>query len=89
MDRDDLPRCPCRPRPVLSTLHVNSAEEARLRLLDLGVDAYLVDAVLRGVLAQRLEIMRCGICSGTGCETCAECGVTERRLRMDLWVANR
>ncbi len=42
-------------RLVLSTLHVNSAAEARLRLSNLGVDTYLIDAVLRGVLGQRLE----------------------------------
>jgi len=42
-------------RLVLSTLHVNSAEEAPLRLRDLGVEDYLVDAVLVGVLAQELR----------------------------------
>ena len=46
-------------RLVLSTLHVNSAEEAPLRLRDLGVENYLVDAVLVGVLAQEL-VMREG-----------------------------
>ncbi len=76
-------------RLVLSTLHVNSAEEARLRLLDLGVDAYLVDAVLRGVLAQRLEIVRCSKCGGAGCEACAARGVTGRRLGVDLVAVRR
>ncbi|MEM6550290.1 MAG: GspE/PulE family protein [Pseudomonadota bacterium] len=42
-------------RLVLSTLHVSRPEEAVTRLVDLGVDRYIVDAVLRGVLAQRLE----------------------------------
>ena len=43
-------------RLVLSTLHVNSARDAETRLLDLGVEKYIVDSVLRGVLAQSLEI---------------------------------
>ena len=47
-------------RLVLSTLHVNSAHEATTRLLDLGVERYLVEAVLRGVLAQRLEVKAAG-----------------------------
>ena len=42
-------------RLVVSTLHVNSAEEATVRLRDLGVEAYLVGSVLRGVLAQSLD----------------------------------
>lgn len=42
-------------RLVLSTLHVSRPDEAITRLIDLGVDRYLVDAVLKGVLAQRLE----------------------------------
>ena len=46
-------------RLVLSTLHVNSAEEAPLRLRDLGVKDYPVEAVLVGVLAQG-SVMRDG-----------------------------
>ena len=40
---------------VLSTLHVNGPEEAPVRLRDLGVEDYLVEAVLRGVLGQELR----------------------------------
>ena len=50
---------------MLSTLHVNSAEEAPLRLRDLGVEDYLVDAALVGVLAQGL-VMRDGGEEGGG-----------------------
>lgn len=39
---------------VLSTLHTNSAPAAITRLLDMGVDDYLLSATLNGVLAQRL-----------------------------------
>ena len=39
---------------VLSTLHTNDAPSATLRLIDMGVEPYLIAATLTGVLAQRL-----------------------------------
>ena len=39
---------------VLATLHTNSAPDAVPRLIDMGVEPYLLAAVLRGVLSQRL-----------------------------------
>ena len=48
---------------VLSTLHTNSAVGAVARLLDMGVEAYLLAAALRGVLAQRLVRRLCAHCA--------------------------
>lgn len=39
---------------VLSTLHTNDAPSATLRLIDMGIEPYLIAATLIGVLAQRL-----------------------------------
>ena len=39
---------------VLSTLHTNSAAASITRLLDMGVESYLVASTVRAVLAQRL-----------------------------------
>ncbi|MBN2057965.1 MAG: type II/IV secretion system protein [Candidatus Saganbacteria bacterium] len=39
---------------VLSTLHTNDAPSAVTRLVDMGIEKYLVEASLIGVLAQRL-----------------------------------
>ncbi|MGY4491981.1 type II secretion system ATPase GspE [Pseudomonas sp. TE3610] len=47
---------------VLSTLHTNSAVSAITRLLDMGVDAYLLASSLTAVLAQRLVRTLCGAC---------------------------
>ncbi len=47
---------------VLSTLHTNSAAAAITRLRDMGVEDYLLTAVLRGVLAQRLVRRLCPEC---------------------------
>lgn len=50
---------------VFSTLHTNDAPSAVARLLDLGVEPYLVASSLAGVLAQRLVRKRCTSCYGT------------------------
>src|ERR1700690_2189365 len=47
---------------VLTTLHTESAAAAVPRLLDLGVEGYLLRSVLRGVIAQRLVRQLCERC---------------------------
>ncbi|MCL5022474.1 MAG: GspE/PulE family protein, partial [Nitrospirae bacterium] len=47
---------------VLSTLHTNDAPSAIIRLLDLGVEPFLINAVLLGVIAQRLVRKVCPHC---------------------------
>lgn len=48
---------------VLSTLHTNDAASTPLRLLDMGVPAYMVATSLQGVLAQRLLRVICESCT--------------------------
>ena len=47
---------------VFSTLHTNDAASAVTRLLDLGIEPYLVGSSLVGVLAQRLVRRVCSKC---------------------------
>ena len=47
---------------VLSTVHTNSAAATITRLRDMGLEDYLITAVLRGVLAQRLVRRLCADC---------------------------
>ncbi len=47
---------------VLSTLHTNSSAASITRLRDMGLEDYLLTAVLRGVLAQRLVRRLCDSC---------------------------
>lgn len=47
---------------VLSTLHTNDAPEAITRLLDIGVEPYLISSSVIGVLAQRLVRAICPHC---------------------------
>lgn len=47
---------------VFSTLHTNDAPSAVMRLLELGVPYYLLEATLIGILAQRLVRTLCPSC---------------------------
>ncbi|MEN0020472.1 MAG: GspE/PulE family protein [Planctomycetota bacterium] len=48
---------------VLSTLHTNDAPGATTRLLDMGVEPFLVSSSVEGVLAQRLVRRVCQACA--------------------------
>jgi general secretion pathway protein E len=47
---------------VLSTLHTNDSPSAVMRLLELGVPYYLLEATLIGIMAQRLVRTLCPLC---------------------------
>ncbi|MFH1687140.1 MAG: ATPase, T2SS/T4P/T4SS family [bacterium] len=47
---------------VFSTLHTNDAPSAITRLIDMGIEPYLVASALKGVLAQRLVRRNCPEC---------------------------
>lgn len=47
---------------ILSTLHTNDAPGAVTRLIDMGIESYLISSSLLGVLAQRLVRVICQNC---------------------------
>ena len=47
---------------VLSTLHTNDAPSAVTRMLDMGIEPYLLTSTIKGVLAQRLVRKICPHC---------------------------
>jgi general secretion pathway protein E len=47
---------------VFSTLHTNDAPSAITRLLDMGVESFLLSSTVRGILAQRLVRVICPNC---------------------------
>ncbi len=51
---------------VFSTVHTRNAAGAVTRLIELGVERFLLSSVLRGVLAQRLIRRICGHCAVEG-----------------------
>ncbi|WP_312395368.1 type II secretion system ATPase GspE [Stutzerimonas kunmingensis] len=58
---------------VLSTLHTNSAIGAVTRLVDMGVEPFLISSSLLGVLAQRLVRVLCNDCKRAYLADAAEC----------------
>ncbi|MCC6678247.1 MAG: type II/IV secretion system protein [Phycisphaerales bacterium] len=71
---------------VLSTLHTNDAASAVARLVDLGVDPFLVNSSLSAVLAQRLVRKVHAACAGRGCSECLDTGFRGRLGVFELLV---
>jgi type II secretory ATPase GspE/PulE/Tfp pilus assembly ATPase PilB-like protein len=69
---------------VFATLHTNNAAEAIYRLNDMGIPPYLVAAVLRAVIAQRLVRTLCTACSGSGCSLCSMTGYYGRTVVAEI-----
>ncbi len=63
---------------VLSTVHARSAAGVLLRLIDLGVEPYLLASSVSAVLSQKLVRTVCRKCNGAGCEQCAGTGYSGR-----------
>jgi len=61
---------------VLSTLHTNDAPSAVMRLLELGVPYYLLEATLIGIMAQRLVRT-----------LCLHCKTPDGELSDEVWQA--
>ena len=72
---------------VLATLHTNDAASAVNRLIDMGVEPFLLRSSLLGVLAQRLVRKRCNACQGAGCAVCGLTGYAGRTGIFELLVA--
>ncbi|MCQ2008506.1 MAG: ATPase, T2SS/T4P/T4SS family [Sporolactobacillus sp.] len=63
---------------VLSTLHTNDVPTTIYRLIDMGVDPFLVAAALTGVVAQRLVRRVCRDCAHSFKPTAIEQGLFEK-----------
>jgi type II secretory ATPase GspE/PulE/Tfp pilus assembly ATPase PilB-like protein len=71
---------------VLSTLHTNDAAGGAARLIDMGIDPYLITSTVQAFMAQRLVRTICPSCResyevdgktlyrGKGCDRCNQCG---------------
>ncbi|MFN5096678.1 GspE/PulE family protein [Limnohabitans sp.] len=73
---------------VLATLHTNDAASAVNRLIDMGVEPFLLSSSLLGVLAQRLVRKRCTACEGAGCDACGQTGYAGRTGVFELLVSS-
>ena len=77
---------------VLSTLHTNDAVGAVTRLLDMGMENFLVSSALFGVLSQRLVRKICPVCHGqkrgAKCRRCNGTGFKGRSGIFELLILN-
>ncbi|MFM9994685.1 MAG: GspE/PulE family protein [Phycisphaerales bacterium] len=81
---------------VLATLHTNDAPSAIPRLIDIGVEPYLVTSSLLAVVAQRLLRRTCTACRGVGrgdgpegrCEVCFGTGFKGRLAVYEVMPMN-
>jgi general secretion pathway protein E len=73
---------------VLATLHTNDAASAVTRLIDMGVEPFLLSSSLLGVLAQRLVRKLCTACRGEGCADCGQTGYQGRTGVFELLVTD-
>ena len=83
---------------VLATLHTNDAVSAVTRLIDMGVEPFLLASTLQGVLAQRLIRKLCPRCkldhAGTaawnpaGCPACSHTGYSGRTGVHELFAVD-
>ncbi|MBE8950534.1 MAG: type II/IV secretion system protein [Quinella sp. 3Q1] len=63
---------------IFTTLHANDSCSAVFRMLEMGVEPYLLAATLNGVVAQRLVRRICPRCQSKGCEHCRGTGYSGR-----------
>ncbi len=82
---------------VLATVHTNDAPSSVTRLIDMGVEPYLLSSSLLGVLAQRLVRKLCPACKRrdergrwhpVGCDECGKTGYKGRTGVYELMIAD-
>ena len=73
---------------VLATLHTNDASSAVTRLMDMGVEPFLLASTLRGVFAQRLVRRLCSHCRTARTASEAERALLGTACPETLWSAS-
>ena len=73
---------------VLATLHTNDAAGAVTRLIDMGIEPFLLASSLLGAMAQRLVRKICSHCQAQGCAACGHTGYRGRTGIYELLVVD-
>ncbi len=71
---------------VFSTLHTNDSATGIARLMDMGIEPYLLASSVEVIIAQRLVRLLCPLCKGRGCESCSETGFKGRRAIYEIML---
>lgn len=72
---------------VLSTLHTNSAAAAPPRIIDIGIEPYLIASTINAIMAQRLVRVICPDCKETVKIDEATAGALSKQFNMDKLFA--
>ncbi len=71
---------------VFSTLHTNDACAGIARLIDMGIEPYLLVSSVEVLIAQRLVRVFCNSCKGKGCENCNDTGFKGRTAIFEILI---
>ncbi|MEA3328435.1 MAG: GspE/PulE family protein [Candidatus Omnitrophota bacterium] len=63
---------------IFSTLHAKDSAHTVIRLMDMGMEPYLIAETLSCIVAQRLVRLTCDLCKGKGCQYCNNSGFRRR-----------
>lgn len=72
---------------VLSTLHTNSAAAAPPRIVDIGIEPYLIASTINAIMAQRLVRVICPDCKEKMELDAAMAGALKKQFDMDKLIA--
>ncbi len=73
---------------VFSTIHTSDAASTIARLLDMGIEPYLVSSSLSCVIAERLVRTVCRFCKGKRCISCLGLGLKGRTGIFECLIVN-
>ncbi len=71
---------------VFSTLHTNDACSGIARLIDMGIEPFLLASSLEVMIAQRLVRIFCNKCKGKGCDVCNNTGFKGRTVIFEMLI---
>jgi len=69
---------------VFATLHTNDSASGIARLIDMGIEPFLLASSIEVIIAQRLIRIICGACQGKGCDNCAKTGFKGRQAIFEI-----
>jgi type II secretory ATPase GspE/PulE/Tfp pilus assembly ATPase PilB-like protein len=69
---------------VFSTLHTNDSSSGIARLIDMGIEPFLLASSVEVIIAQRLIRLLCPECKGKGCDNCSKTGFKGRQAIFEM-----
>lgn len=74
---------------VLTTLHTNNAPASLARLMEMGIQPYLLEGSINLIIGQRLVRKLCTACQGKGCAVCNNTGFKGRLAIVEVLAPSK